>query len=249
MCEEVAEMPRDYAALPHEYLEEMEALNDGEFGRLCRALLRYSMTGTEEQLGGNERFYLKRVYMREKRYQESYESLTSSRQEAGKKGAASRWQSKGADGNGIANDGKAIANDGNGIANDSKNGYTETETKTETNTKGNKPPLSPLQADTGFGPELQAAFDDWLIYKREKRQEYKPKGLQNLISEIRNNAAKYGEKAVADLIHKCMASNWQGIIFDRLQGLPTQQSRPSQAGKGTGDQLLEMIESGVFDDD
>lgn len=248
MDKEVATVPRDYVALPYEYLEEMEELGDSEFGRLCRALLRYSMTGEEVQAQGNERFYLKRVYMREKRYQESYAILASARQEAGKKGAASRWQSNGTDGNGIANDGKAMANDGNGIANDGKNGYTETKTETKTNTKGNKPPLSPLQGETGFGSELQAAFDDWLVYKREKRQEYKPKGLQNLISEIRNNAAKYGEKAVADLIHKCMASNWQGIIFDRLDGLPTKQSGPSSGKKGTGDQLLDMIESGVFDE-
>lgn len=38
-------MARNYAALPYDYLEEMEALNDAEFGRLTRALLAYSMTG------------------------------------------------------------------------------------------------------------------------------------------------------------------------------------------------------------
>lgn len=241
MDKEVAEVPRDYVALPYEYLEEMEELGDSEFGRLCRALLKYSMTGEEVQAQGNERFYLKRVYMREKRYQENYANLTNIRQEAGKKGAAARWQANGSESSGVANDSKAIADN-------SKNGNTETETNTNTNTKRNKPPLSPLQGDTGFGLELQAAFNDWLIYKREKHQEYKPKGLQNLISEIRNNAEKYGETAVADLIRKCMASNWQGIIFERLNGLPTQQTRPSQARKGTGDQLLDMIKSGVFDE-
>jgi len=32
-------MARDYAAMPHEYLEEMAELDDAEFGRLTRALL------------------------------------------------------------------------------------------------------------------------------------------------------------------------------------------------------------------
>lgn len=110
---------RNYAALPHEYLEEMDILSDAEFGRLCRALLKYSMTGEEVQLEGAEKVLLKRVYMQERRFQESYSDLTESRREAGKKGAAKRWQKK--------------ASDSKVIARDSKNAYTETETKTKTN--------------------------------------------------------------------------------------------------------------------
>ncbi len=109
-------MARNYAALPHEYLEEMDILSDAEFGRLCRALLKYSMTGEEVQLEGAEKVLLKRVYMQERRFQESYSDLTESRREAGKKGAAKRWHK-------MASDSKAMASD-------SKNAYTETETKT-----------------------------------------------------------------------------------------------------------------------
>lgn len=71
--------------------------------------------------------------------------------------------------------------------------------------------------DYGFGSELASAFADWLKYKREKRQEYKPTGLSALVSQVRNNAAKYGEPAVAALIRQCMAANWQGIIWDKLE--------------------------------
>ena len=79
------------------------------------------------------------------------------------------------------------------------------------------PPLPPSPGGTGFGEELQAAFDAWVAYKGEKRQAYKPVGLQSLVTEIRHNAEAYGEAAVAALIRECMASNWQGIIFDRLR--------------------------------
>ncbi len=109
-------MARNYAALPHEYLEEMDILSDAEFGRLCRALLKYSMTSEEVQLEGAEKVLLKRVYMQERRFQESYSDLTESRREAGKKGAAKRWHK-------MASDSKAMASD-------SKNAYTETKTKT-----------------------------------------------------------------------------------------------------------------------
>jgi len=78
------------------------------------------------------------------------------------------------------------------------------------------PPLSPFGETQPFSGELQKVFQDWLAYKAEKRQKYKPTGLKALIGEIRNNADRYGEDAVAELIRESMAANWQGIAFDRL---------------------------------
>ena len=114
-------MARNYAALPHEYLEEMDALSDAEFGRLTRALIKYSKTGEPIALCGNERFYANRVMAQEDRFKKNYRELSDIRSSAGKMGAAARWQN-----------GKAIVANG-------KNGYTETNTKTETetNTKTN----------------------------------------------------------------------------------------------------------------
>ena len=132
-------MARNYAAIPYEYLEELDALNDAEFGRLTRALLKYSMTGEPIALCGNERFFAKRVMAQEDRFKESYDDISSKRSSAGKQGAEKRWQ--------------AIANDSKGIANDSKNGNTETNTDTDymlskdSNNKRFKPPtLEEVQA-------------------------------------------------------------------------------------------------------
>ena len=81
-------------------------------------------------------------------------------------------------------------------------------------------------------------FESWLSYKAEKRQAYKPTGLKSLITEIRNNAQKYGEAAVANLIRECMASNWTGIIFSRLKSGGTTQTTseppPRQYDAATG---------------
>lgn len=103
-------------------------------------------------------------------------------------------------------------------------------TKKKTKTKS-IPPLPPSTGGTGFSPELQAALDSWVAYKAEKRQAYKPTGIQKLISEIRNNAARYGEASVIALINECMANNWQGIIFDRLK-----KQHPSRQKQGTSDE-------------
>ena len=79
------------------------------------------------------------------------------------------------------------------------------------------PASAPMASETGFGAELQAAFTDWLAYKREKRQGYKATGLRSLTALVKENAAKYGEAAVAALIRQSMASNWQGIIWAKLE--------------------------------
>ena len=119
-------MARNYAALPYDYLEEMDALNDAEFGRLTRALLVYSMTGEQIALCGNERFFVKRMMAQEDRFKASYDDIATTRSEAGKAGAAARWQ------NGkriFANGKNSKAMSANG-----KNGNTETKTDTKTET-------------------------------------------------------------------------------------------------------------------
>lgn len=79
-------MARNYAALPYEYKREMNALSDAEFGRLCRALIEYSESGTPIALCGNERFYAERVMMQEDRFKESYDSTAKKNKENGSKG-------------------------------------------------------------------------------------------------------------------------------------------------------------------
>ena len=81
---------------------------------------------------------------------------------------------------------------------------------------------------TGFGPELSVAFDEWLRYKQERREAYKPTGLKALISHVRNQAEIYGEKAVADCIRLSMSNGWKGIVFDRLE---KSKARPDPSGQ------------------
>ena len=114
-------MARNYAAVFHEYLEEMEELTDEEFGRLVRALLRYSAYGEAPEGLGNERFYIKRIISQENRCQDHYEQISRMRSLAGKKGAESRWQNRDPDSHDA--DGK------NG-----KHGNTKTNTKTKNKT-------------------------------------------------------------------------------------------------------------------
>lgn len=68
---------------------------------------------------------------------------------------------------------------------------------------------------------LQAKISEWITYKTERKEPYKEQGMKSLLRQIENNAQRYGDQAVCDLIEECMASGWKGIIFDRLK--PRQQ--------------------------
>ena len=65
---------------------------------------------------------------------------------------------------------------------------------------------------------LREKITDWISYKQERKESYKEKGFKSLLTQIEKNCKKYGEEAVINLINECMASNYSGIIFDRLKG-------------------------------
>jgi hypothetical protein len=70
----------------HDYLDEMSELTDEEFGRLCRMLLTYSITGEQLEPSGNERFYIKRIIAQEDRMQDSYSKASEARRQNGAMG-------------------------------------------------------------------------------------------------------------------------------------------------------------------
>ncbi len=92
-------MARNYAAVPHQYLEEMELLSDAEFGRLIRALLLYSRTGEIMELDGNERWSFPRVRVQEDQFRESYNDAVEQKRKAGRESARKRKQRRSTDSN------------------------------------------------------------------------------------------------------------------------------------------------------
>lgn len=74
-------------------------------------------------------------------------------------------------------------------------------------------PLIPSFSDE---PILQEAFDRWLRYKAERKEGYKEQGYNSLVTIIRKHVAQYGVGAVVDLMEESMASQWKGIIWEKL---------------------------------
>jgi len=81
-----------------------------------------------------------------------------------------------------------------------------------------------------FHGELGQAVNDWLVYKQEKRQQYKPSGLNSLLSQVQKHANTYGESAVIHAINESMASNYQGIVWDKVKNIASERDSPKQKG-------------------
>ena len=68
-----------------------------------------------------------------------------------------------------------------------------------------------------FGEVLAHVVYDWLTYKQERRETYKPTGLKSLLTRIEKELYAYGEQAVADVIQLSMSNGWRGIVWEKLQ--------------------------------
>jgi hypothetical protein len=167
-------MARDYAAVPHEYREEMSDLSDAEFGRLMRFLLDYSRSGTAAALRGNERFCAKRVMAEEDRHRRSYEELAGARAKAGRAGAAARWDGEAArpspfvEKQAVADDGKekqTMANDDSAWQNEETDTDTETDTEVDPDTELLR---NPEKKEKLFSPPTPS--------KRAPRKKRQPRG-------------------------------------------------------------------------
>lgn len=73
-----------------------------------------------------------------------------------------------------------------------------------------------LAPEYGMSPMLADKMREWMRYKMEKKDAYKEQGMKALLKKVSDKARTYGDIAVCNLIDDCMASNWKGIIWDKL---------------------------------
>lgn len=64
-------------------------------------------------------------------------------------------------------------------------------------------------------PLVRQKAEEWLQYKRERRENYQPSGLKALVGQIRNKTEELGEQVTIATIQASMASGYKGIIWDR----------------------------------
>lgn len=219
-------MARNYAALPHDYLEEMEDLNDAEFGRLARALLTYSKTGETVALSGNERFFYRRVIMQEQRFQNSYETTSARNKENGKMGGRPKKR-------------KEPSETKENPQKPTETQKTETETETKTKTEINTLPATAGKSNARAA--VAAAFLDRI----------NPSASQSSLEELSAFAEEMGQDVclrAMDIALDAKAANWnyiRGILrnwktkgvkcladIERLDKKPETRQSGGKFGKG-----------------
>ena len=106
-----------------------------------------------------------------------------------------------------------------------ENPYTEnpntvkpnTEKPTQLNTKRTNvdKEITNILKEYNFAFEIEEKINEWLTYKKEKKQSYKPTGFKTLLKNIQNAIYEIGEQAVLDSIDNCIASNYSGLFFNK----------------------------------
>lgn len=114
-------------------------------------------------------------------------------------------------------------------------------TKKETKTKPNgKPKGKPKQnkyifliSNFKFLKDkrlLGEKIEEWFKYKSERKQNYTETGAKNLLARIERATNQYGADAMVSVISDSMASNYQGIVFEKLQNY----AKPDDSSRNAG---------------
>lgn len=196
-------MERNQFTFYRSYRDALRALPPKEFKAAVLAICDYALDEVEPDLTGipNSVFILIRPTL-----------------DSGRIKAANRAKKTGTNAEQTQNEKKTKSKQTRKEKEGEKEGEGEKEREKENDSS---PPIVPPDGLAALSPALQSAVEDWLQYKAEKREPYKPQGLKSLVTEAKNNADRYGDAAVIELIRQCMSNNWRGIIFDRLKKQPS----------------------------
>lgn len=206
---------KEYVKLWLSYRSYFEAYSAAEVGRLVLAAMDYRESGAEPEFSGSERFIWPAIRRDIDESVAVQKAVSASRSEAGKQGGRPESEKANAFDESNEKQKKQMLSD------ESKKSYGQRK-RTKEKDKDMDSILSPLP------PTLREAVEKWVTYKGERREEYKPVGLQSLVTQITKAAEEYGEAAMIDVITRSMAANYKGIVFDWLKEAST---RPAALGR------------------
>lgn len=206
---------KEYVKLWLSYRSYFEAYSAAEVGRLVLAAMDYRESGAEPEFSGSERFIWPAIRRDIDESVAAQKAISASRSEAGKQGGRPESEKANAFDESNEKQKKQM------LSEESKKNYGQRK-RTKEKDKDMDSILSPLP------PTLRESVEKWVAYKGERREEYKPVGLQSLVTQITKAAEEYGEAAMIDVITRSMAANYKGIVFDWLKEANT---RPAALGR------------------
>lgn len=76
--------------------------------------------------------------------------------------------------------------------------------------------LNDLLPNYEISSVVESKLREWLTYKTERREPYKPMGLKALLGKIVRGCNDYGDEAIVDMLDNAMSSGYKGPVWDRL---------------------------------
>lgn len=229
---------KEYVKLWLSYRSYFEAYSAAEVGRLVLAAMDYRESGAEPEFSGSERFIWPAIRRDIDESVAAQKSVSASRSEAGKQGGRPESEKANAFDESNEKQKKQM------LSEESKKSYGQRK-RTKEKDMDMDSILSPLP------PTLREAVEKWVAYKKERREEYKPVGLQSLVTQITKAAEEYGEESMIDVITRSMAANYKGIVFDWLKEASTRPvalgraAKPGYGVQGHHDPLNPLEEAAV----
>lgn len=227
---------KEYVKLWLSYRSYFEAYSAAEVGRLVLAAMDYRESGAEPEFSGSERFIWPAIRRDIDESVAAQKAVSASRSEAGKQGGRPESEKANAFDESNEKQKKQM------LSEESKKSYGQ---RKRTKEKDMDSILSPLP------PTLREAVEKWVAYKGERREEYKPVGLQSLVTQITKAAEEYDEATMIDVITRSMAANYKGIVFDWLKEASTRPvalgraAKPGYGVQGHHDELNPMERAAV----
>ena len=77
--------------------------------------------------------------------------------------------------------------------------------------------LNTLLSEKPYSEDFKNSIGEWLKYKAEKKQSYKPTGFKQFLGAIDKKLKQYSEQQITDLMYLCMERNYQGLIWDLMK--------------------------------
>jgi predicted phage replisome organizer len=119
----------------------------------------------------------------------------------------------------------------------------ETDSIEKKNKKKKSDPVSefePLLSEYLWTEEMKDTIRDWIRYKTERNEYYKPTSRKTLLKQVDKAITHHGETTVEEAILNAMANNYQGMGLDRI---PTNGSGRKNTQAPTQNEYLERLKN------
>ena len=70
---------------------------------------------------------------------------------------------------------------------------------------------------SGMSDTMQGKLREWLQYKKERRESYKPMGMKSLVTQVQKQERELGTQTAVNCIDTAMSNGWKGIQWERAR--------------------------------